>query len=189
MAKGEIVPADAASEGPTGTDLDLPAEAKVPAKSGGKSGPSGGGKSGRPEPGFFTIYKKGQGKWTRLGTVFAAAALGLLTGYSIYQYALPYLPATDSAHPNALPRELLFVGVVLFLAAFGLVTYWLTNRAGNVDFLIATDSEMKKVNWTTKGELFGSTRVVVLFLVVIALFLFAVDLAFQWFFHAIRVLQ
>ena len=43
------------------------------------------------------------------------------------------------------------------------------NKPSNVDFLIATDSEMKKVNWTTKGELFGSTRVVVvLFLIFVS---------------------
>jgi len=184
MGKGDIMPGNAtasAADGPDGDedrDLAPPTKgAKAPAK---PSGPAG-----RPVPGFFTIYKKGQGKWTRLGTAFAAAALGCLTAYNLFIYAQPYLPAE---HPET-ARKLVLLGCILFLAGFAAVFFWVSNKPKNVDFLIATDSEMKKVNWTTKGELFGSTRVVVLFLVFIALFLFVVDLIFQQFFHLIRVLQ
>ena len=63
------------------------------------------------------------------------------------------------------------------------------NKPTNADFLIATDSEMKKVNWTTKGELFGSTRVVILFLFFIAIFLFLADQVLQLFFYMINVLK
>ena len=42
------------------------------------------------------------------------------------------------------------------------------NKPANVDFLIATDSEMKKVNWTSRKELIGSTKVVILFMFLIA---------------------
>ena len=135
---------------------------------------------------FFTIYKKGQGKWTRLGTVFAAGALGILTAFNLYQYVLPYMP--DSANPRT-SRQILLGICVLFLAAFGGLVYWISNKPHNVDFLIATDSEMKKVNWTTQGELYGSTRVVVLFLFFIAVFLSVVDLVFYELFHWIGVLQ
>ena len=48
------------------------------------------------------------------------------------------------------------------------------NKPSNVDFLIATDSEMKKVNWTSRKELIGSTKVVIIFMFLIALFLFVV---------------
>ena len=34
---------------------------------------------------------------------------------------------------------------------------------------------MKKVNWTSREELIGSTRIVILFLFVIALLLFLID--------------
>jgi preprotein translocase SecE subunit len=147
----------------------------------------------RPEPqqpratppsggGFFTIYKKGQGKWTRLGTVFAAAILGIMTALAMYEYlqAIQYL----REHPNTL------LGICVgFLAAYSLLVFWIVNKPYNVDFLIATDSEMKKVNWTTKGELFGSTRVVVLFVISVAVFLFLVDQFFEFTFWAIGVLK
>ncbi len=178
MAKGEIVPGNGAAPAVDDADGD---DAVV-------ATPKGGRPIVRPSvdgSGFFTIYKKGQGKWTRLGTVFAAAALGLLTAYNLYIYAQPYLPIENPAAA----RRWVMVACALFLAGFAVLAFWLSNKPRNVDFLIATDSEMKKVNWTTKGELFGSTYVVVLFLVFIALFLFAVDLVFHQFFHLIRVLQ
>ena len=188
MAKGDIVPADAAAaddEGPSDADLDVPANGGKPTRTPANARAAG--------PGFFTIYKNRQGKWTRLGTAFAAAGLGLLTAYNLYQYALPYLPAYDPELHNGgkvqAARYITLAVVVLLLAAFGVLVFWLGNKPKNVDFLIATDSEMKKVNWTTKGELFGSTRVVVLFLVFIAVFLFGVDLMFQTFFKLIRVLR
>jgi preprotein translocase SecE subunit len=151
--------------------------------------------AGASAPAFFTIYKKGQGKWTRLGTVFVAGLLGVLTAFNLYQYILPYLPAytgvdeTARIHHEQLMRQILLGVSVGFLVLFGVLTFWLTNKPRNVDFLIATDSEMKKVNWTTQGELMGSTRVVVLFLFFIAIFLSVVDLVFYEVFHFIKVLE
>jgi preprotein translocase SecE subunit len=139
------------------------------------------------KPAFFTIYKKGQGKWTRLGTVFVAGLLGILTAYNLYQYILPYLPMSQNGDRKVL--QLLLGICVGFLALFGLLTFWVTNKPRNVDFLIATDSEMKKVNWTTRKELIGSTRIVILFMFLIAFYLFTCDLLFGGFFHLIGVLK
>jgi preprotein translocase SecE subunit len=140
---------------------------------------------------FFTIYKKGQGKWTRLGTAFAAGLLAALTVYNVYFYVLPYLPvAKIGAVDNSTQyKRMLLAGCAGVLVVLGLLTFWIGNKPSNVDFLISTDAEMKKVNWTTKGELFGSTRVVILFLFCIGVFLFLVDVVFSWFFHLVRVLQ
>jgi preprotein translocase subunit SecE len=137
-------------------------------------------RSAPSQQGFFTIYKKGQGKWTRLGTVFAAAFLGILTAYFL---ATDYLLLAVS---NSNIRYSITAG---FLAIYGLLIFWVMNKPRNADFLIATDSEMKKVNWTTQGALYGSTRVVILFLVFIALFLFVVDMLFAQFFYIISVLK
>src|SRR5215207_665925 len=35
-------------------------------------------------PGFFTIYKKGQGYWTRMGTAIGGAVLGGLIVWQLY---------------------------------------------------------------------------------------------------------
>jgi len=129
--------------------------------------------------GFFHIRKKGQGYWTRMGTAGGAALIGALTIQFIYSERQTFRLGDGGA-------ELLCVG---FALAYGLFTYFLMNRAQSVDFLIATDSEMKKVNWTSRKELMGSTKVVILFMFIIAIFLFVMDLLFGYFFWMIGVLK
>jgi preprotein translocase subunit SecE len=63
------------------------------------------------------------------------------------------------------------------------------NKPNNADFLIATDSEMKKVNWTSRRELFGSTKVVIIFMFLIAFLLFAFDIIFGYLFYFLDVLK
>jgi preprotein translocase subunit SecE len=140
------------------------------------------------EPGFFTIYKKGQGYWTRMGTAIGAAGLGLMVAYVLYDKIPTFMTQDTEAHQRLSHRVALIVSLV-FLVTYTSLAWWFTNKASNVDFLIATDSEMKKVNWTTRKELIGSTKIVILFMFIIALFLFGCDLLFGAFFHLIGVLK
>lgn len=128
---------------------------------------------------FFTIYKKGQGYWTRMGTAAGAALIGALTAYFIYDH-------TAALFPSARVAKVVAVGV---FALFALFAFWLINKPSNADFLIATDSEMKKVNWTSRKELIGSTKVVILFMFAIATFLFVSDLIFGYLFYLFTVLK
>jgi preprotein translocase SecE subunit len=88
------------------------------------------------------------------------------------------------------PLYLQAAGVGLFLLLGAIVIYYfvaVTPRA--VEFLIATDGEMKKVNWSTRRDVINSTLVVILWAVLIAGGLFIVDAAFASFFRLIGVLQ
>lgn len=77
--------------------------------------------------------------------------------------------------------------VLLFGA---ILTYWYTAaKPQSVEFLIATDGEMKKVNWSTRKDVIGSTWVVVVAGVLIAAMLFVFDFVFQTFFRLIGVLE
>jgi preprotein translocase SecE subunit len=146
-----------------------------------------------PGDGYFHIYKKGQGYWTRMGTVAAAGLLGVFTGNFIYEQSDRLLQIKgvadfmDRAHLQD-PR-----GAYLLVAVFALLYSWFAfhfmNKPTNVDFLIATDSEMKKVNWTTGKELMGSTKVVIGFVFVMALVLFLYDLFFATLFYLVGVLK
>lgn len=79
-------------------------------------------------------------------------------------------------------------GGIMLLGA--VVTYiFVGAKKNSVEFLIATDGEMKKVNWTSYKEVKGSTIVVIAATFLIAGFLFVVDLAFSNFFSWIDVLQ
>jgi preprotein translocase SecE subunit len=147
---------------------------------------------------FFTIYKKGQGYWTRMGTALAAVLIIGLTVWFFYQQ-LPiwltpaFTPANATPDQNraaaATARNATMGICTALLAGAALLAWRLMNRPTSVDFLIATDSEMKKVNWTSRQELIGSTKVVIIFMFLIAFILFAIDILFGYFFKLIRVLD
>ncbi len=131
--------------------------------------------------GFFSIYKKGQGYWTRMGTAIAAALLGVLTAYNVYNYRAFF-------GMGGRPGVAMGVAAAMF-ALFAFFMWRLINKPANAEFLIATDSEMKKVNWTSRKELIGSTKVVILFMFFIAFFLAVIDVLFSGFFQLIGVLH
>jgi len=62
-----------------------------------------------------------------------------------------------------------------------LLTIWLAWRVVNLptfgDFLIATEAELNKVSWTTRARLWQDTLVVLTTMLLMALFLFVVDIA------------
>jgi preprotein translocase subunit SecE len=140
----------------------------------------------RAQGGFFTIYKSGQGYWTRMGTALSAALLGLLTAWFLFANLKLVIPTGPGGHT----RTGLILGIVIVvLALYSLLVWWIMNRPGNADFLIATDSEMKKVNWTSREELIGSTKVVIAFMFLMAIFIFAADILFGYLFYYLHVLK
>jgi preprotein translocase subunit SecE len=170
-------------------DEELPDESKSKGKKpeGGKPDPipyqrqlPGGGSE------YFTIYKKGQGYWTRVGTVGGAVLIGVFTAYNVYAYVPTFLP-DKILHPMAL--KIAGAIAAAFAVGYAILCWRLLNKPSNVDFLIATDSEMKKVNWTSRKELVGSTQIVIIFMFLIAFFLFAVDQIFGWLMYLIHVLK
>lgn len=135
--------------------------------------------SGGGEPSFFAIYKKGQGYWTRMLTAASVMLILCLLAQFFYSHVLATVENKD-----------LRLGIACGIIALGaLLSWFVMNKATSVDFLIATDSEMKKVNWTSRAELTGSTKVVILFMFLIAFFLFGIDIFFGYFFYFIDVLK
>ncbi len=114
-----------------------------------------------------------------MGTVGAVGLLGLLGGHFIWQEHIVF----------GMTDRLTYLVIGIFGLLYILIGYHLLNKPSNVDFLISTDSEMKRVNWTTNKELFGSTRVVIAFVFLMALILFAYDLFFQTVFYLVGVLK
>lgn len=130
-------------------------------------------------PSFFAIYKKGQGYWTRMLTAAGTLLVLCLTAQFLYSQVMATVVDKNVR-----------LGVAAGIVAAGAVLAWyIMNKPGSVDFLIATDSEMKKVNWTSREQLIGSTKVVILFMFLIAFFLFGIDILFGYFFYFIDVLK
>jgi preprotein translocase SecE subunit len=108
-----------------------------------------------------------------MGTAVAAALLSALTASFVYEQV------NVGSNRGLWP---LFIGIAV-MAGLLAVCWWVMNAPANVDFLIATDSEMKKVNWTKPSDLMGSTKVVILFMFLIATFLFVTDIVLQFIFY------
>jgi len=135
---------------------------------------------------FFTIYKRGQGYWTRVGTVIGVALVGGFTALNLFHYMPTFLPESVSSRTG----HTIALGVAVgFALVYTFIAWKLMNKPTNVDFLIATDSEMKKVNWTSRKDLIGSTKVVCIFMGLMAVFLFVCDILFSELFKLIHVLK
>jgi preprotein translocase SecE subunit len=78
---------------------------------------------------------------------------------------------------------------VILIIGGALVYYFCYVNRRSSDFLIATEGEMKKVNWSTRREVLGSTWVVIVISLIIAAVLFAADFLFSQFFTLIRVID
>jgi preprotein translocase SecE subunit len=97
---------------------------------------------------------------------------------------------TPQGDPLFPPMYIQGAGVGLLMIAGALLTWWLVGvRHPTVEFLIATDGEMKKVNWSTRKDVTASTWVVVMWSVLLAGGLFGIDFLFSQFFKLIGVLQ
>jgi preprotein translocase SecE subunit len=144
--------------------------------------------------GFFHLYKPGQGYWTRLGTALAVALLLAFISQWAYRTLRHQLKVDDVRNaagqlvPAGFPVWSVSVTAAI-TAGLALLAWHYMNKPTVVDFLIATESEMKKVNWTSRKELFGSTRVVIVFMFMISMVLFVFDLFFGYFFYLIGVLH
>ena len=155
--------------------------------------------------GFFHIYKKGQGYWTRMGSAAAAALIAALciqflyTHLNVWLYRIydpgPMVGVAEQArlaavaHAQSMTKITTIISCGVFIVGYAILVYWLLNKPDYADFLIATDSEMKKVNWTSRKELIGSTKVVIFFMFLIAFLLFAFDLFFGYLFFFMGVLK
>jgi preprotein translocase subunit SecE len=117
----------------------------------------------------FSFYKSGQGKYTRIGSAGCGAAIVALGCLQLYR--------TLDAVDLGLWVETM-VPVVLFLV-LSMLMMWLVNKPNVADFMIASEGEMKKVNWSTKHEVVVSTVVVISVVVILAVLLGAADFIFQ----------
>jgi len=128
---------------------------------------------------IFTIYKRGQGKYTRLCSAFAAA---IIAGLGCWQL---YIKLEASALWGVSQRVHLWIETLVPAGLFvvlALVIAWLMNKPSVGDFLIAAEGEMKKVSWSSRQEIAVSTFIVIVVVVLMAILLGATDITFNRFF-------
>jgi preprotein translocase subunit SecE len=125
----------------------------------------------------WRIYKAGQGQNVRLWSALAFGAVAAAGAYQLYNK----LNVVESFREN----WLLHLTPPLVLAAIGgWFIYWICgSNPRSVDFMVATEGEMKKVSWSSRREVIGATKVVIGLMVVMSLYLFAVDFLVSSFFR------
>ncbi len=128
----------------------------------------------------FHILKAGQGAYVRW---CSAAGAGLLTlGAAALIYEKLALVTQN--------QVVWFIVPTIFMAVMAYLVFWLVGQNQRVvDFMIATEGELKKVNWSSRREIIGATKVVIFTVLALSLSLFVVDLIFAWFFEAVGVLK
>lgn len=177
QGKSAVAEKDLVSDGGVG-ELDDPGSRGSGTGDTGRvaTAPSGGG--------LFRQYKGEQGKNTRVGSFIG---VGVLIAWGAV-YLHDYLSVFEG---DEAWRLLITTGIpIVFAVVLGATAWWfLFGNRGVGDFMIATEGEMKKVNWSTRKEIIGSTKVVIMFTVLMAVLLFVVDLLFQALFVWIGVLK
>jgi len=125
---------------------------------------------------MLRVYKKGQGKYTRVTTFASATFLAVVSAVAMSRFLGGHFgPVVAFGVPT------------LLVLAVGLGSLWMVNRPKTADFLIATEGEMKKVSWSSRKELIGSTKVVIITTFVLAVVLFTVDLLFVLLFKWMKI--
>jgi preprotein translocase SecE subunit len=135
-----------------------------------------GARPGQEQSLSFWRYKPAQGYWTRTMSFLGLMAVACAgAGWLWKEFeGMIYVQGIAAA--------------IMVLAALG-VGWYLLNKPRIVDFMIATEAEMKKVNWPSKRDIVGSTWLVIAGTFMLAILLFAIDLVFSTFFLWIDVIQ
>lgn len=139
-------------------------------------------------------FKKGQGVVVRRVAFWASAILILWGGISLYnwlvasfQFSRTLLLGGEGSYLEApkipvLDQRLDVAFVMTWVLIIGSVwaLHRLLNRPRSADFLIETDSELKKVTWPSWNEAWSSAKVVVAFVIILTGFLFVADFVLQF---------
>jgi len=126
----------------------------------------------------FNIYKRGQGKYTRLGSAFGAAIVVGLGCLQLYKK----LEAVEWPWGDKVGLWIATMVPTGLFVALGVLILWLINKPSVADFMIAAEGEMKKVSWSSRKEIAVSTFIVIVVVTIMAVLLGVTDLGFQVFF-------
>jgi preprotein translocase subunit SecE len=123
---------------------------------------------------FFAIYKRGQGKYTRLCSAFAIGLIAAIGCLQLYR-------KLEASELGLWTETMVPAGLFVALC---LLVFHLVNRRSIADFMVAAEGEVKKVSWSSRKEVMVSTCVVIVVVALMACLLGSTDfgftLLFQW---------
>jgi preprotein translocase subunit SecE len=117
----------------------------------------------------LSVYKRGQGKYTRLISALGGAVIVAIGCLQLYR-------TLDAADISLWVETMVPVGLFI---ALSVLMMWMVNNPSIADFMISAEGEMKKVNWSTKQEVAVSTVVVISVVIILAVLLGVSDFILQ----------
>ena len=118
----------------------------------------------------MSVYKSGQGRYTRMFTVMGGALIVAIGCFQLYR-------TLDAGDISLWISTMVPVGLFIGLSV---LVMWLMNKPSMADFMIAAEGEMKKVNWSSRQEITVSTIVVISVVVTLAALLGFADFVLQF---------
>lgn len=126
------------------------------------------------------IHKPGQGYWTRMLSAIGFGTLVLAGVAWLWGRFEAWFDQNTIYWQSGM--------AVSIIVVFGSILWYVLNKPNIVDFMIATEAEMKKVNWPSRKEIYGSTVVVIGGTLFIAAILTVIDVIFGFGFTQIGIL-
>ena len=117
----------------------------------------------------LSVYKRGQGKYTRMISALGGAVIVAIGCLQLYR-------TLDAADVSLWVETMVPVGLFI---ALSVLMMWMVNNPNIADFMISAEGEMKKVNWSTRQEVMVSTVVVISVVIVLAVLLGVSDFVLQ----------
>ena len=129
----------------------------------------------------FHIYKSNQAKNTRLSVAIGVSVIACIGCYNLYNWL--------NGMEIGLSREqMLWFATLIPFAVLAIIcglAFWLVNKPSVADFMIVSEAELKKVNWSSKQEIYVSTVIVISVVVIMAVLLGLSDFVLEIFFRQI----
>jgi preprotein translocase SecE subunit len=117
----------------------------------------------------LSVYKRGQGKYTRMISASGGAVIVAIGCLQLYR-------TLDAADIGLWIETMVPVGLFI---ALSVLMMWMVNNPSIADFMISAEGEMKKVNWSTRQEVAVSTVVVISVVIILAVLLGVSDYVLQ----------
>jgi preprotein translocase subunit SecE len=126
-------------------------------------------------------YKNNQGRKTRYLTMFGVWAVIICGAYKFTQLAFDWAPLLCE-------QEVRYIVALLCILVGMWFGYRLVQWSVFADFLISVESEMIKVSWPDKAELYSSTIVVLIMFAILSAMIYIFDLVWVFIFNSLHVL-
>lgn len=128
----------------------------------------------------FEIYKRGQGRAARTATAVSLLAVAAFGCISLKNHLSTYEALRRGPDLGAVRLQIAaIVAVVVFLGCAAAVGWMLAGWRRCVDFLILTESELRKVSWPSRSELRQQTAVVIVTAVLFGVFICVADVVLK----------